>query len=331
MENKKLGSFLAGAGSTAKGFIEKSKDWAVQTIDQNDDGKFDLADVSAIAESVGGAVKKGATAVKESAEENRKRMDIKSLNPVFPDTLDQTDFLMSKLIRVTERDKKYADSDVCRGSIGFISAKGGLRVVNIFKDSLDVFGLSFYPDADCEFYYVNPADHDNYISLDDYFSYLKTVRINELQRVAQALGAKHFRVTYKEEKTSFSESKRKVQVKVAKAGSVEAGHNRTETKYSMIDVAAEMHMDGHDPHEPQLVYLLKDDNVRNLIHLRMTGGSGFHHHKISIKMSNSSGIKESDAVKIDAVLKGLKVSGNATVASEAKNESRRYLEYEIDF
>ena len=48
-------------------------------------------------------------------------------------------------------------------------------------------------------------------------------------------------------------------------------------------------------------------------------------------MSNSSGIKESDAMKIDAVLKGMKVSGNATVASEAKNESRRYLEYEIEF
>ena len=58
----------------------------------------------------------------------------------------------------------------------FLSDKGGLRVVNIFKDSLDVFGL-----------------------------YLKMIRINELQRSAQDLGAKHFKVTYKEERTSFSE------------------------------------------------------------------------------------------------------------------------------
>ena len=57
-----------------------------------------------------------------------------------------------------------------------LSDKGGLRVVNIFKDSLDVFGL-----------------------------YLKMIRINELQRAAQDLGAKHFKVTYKEERTSFSE------------------------------------------------------------------------------------------------------------------------------
>lgn len=38
-----------------------------------------------------------------------------------------------------------------------------------------------------------------------------------------------------------------------------------------------------------------------------------------------------DAVKIDAVLKGLKYVGKTTVASEVKNEARRYLEYDIEF
>lgn len=331
MGKKKISSLISDAGSAAKGFLDKTKDAAFQAMDQNDDGKLNLADVTALADSVGGVVKKGASAVREGAEESRKRIELKTLQPVFPESLDNAEFLISKLIRITDRDKKRAESDVCQGSIGYLSDKGGLRVVNIFKDSLDAFGLTFYPDSDCEFYYVNPTDRDNYICLDEYFSYLKTVRINELQRVAQDLGAKHFRVTYKEERTSFSETKGKAQIKAAKAASAETAHDASEKKYSMIDVAAEMQMDGHPPKEPKLVYLLKDDNVQNLIHLRMTGGNGFHHHKISIKLSNSSGIKESDAVKIDAVLKGMKVCGNSTVASEARNESRRYLEYEIDF
>lgn len=167
--------------------------------------------------------------------------------------------------------------------------------------------------------------------MDEYFSYLKTVRVNELQRVAQDLGAKHFRVIYKEERISFSETKAKAQAKAAGVGNAEGEHDLSEEKCSVNDVAAEMFMEGHAPQEPELVYLLKDDNVQNLIHLRMKGGDGFHHHKISIKLSNSSGLKESDAVKIDAFLKGMKVSGNATVVSEAKNESRRYFEYEINF
>lgn len=330
---KKIGGLLADAGNAAKDVLDKAKDKTILAVDQNEDGKFDMEDVSAMANAVGGAMKKGAAAVKESAEENRRKLDLKTLRPIFPDTLDQTEFLLSKFIRVTDRDKKHAESDVCQGSIGYLSDKGGLRVVNIFKDSLDIFGLSFYPDMDSEFYYVNPTDRDNYIALDEYFSYLKIVRINELQRVAQSLGAKHFKVTYKEECTSFSEVKGKSQVKVAGLGGFEGNgsHDSSERKYSMVDVAAEMFMDGHAPQMPKLVYLVKDDNIQNLIHLRMEGGEGFHHHKISIKMSNSSGIKESDAVKIDAALKGMKVSGNATVASEAKNESRRYLEYEIEF
>ena len=44
-----------------------------------------------------------------------------------------------------------------------------------------------------------------------------------------------------------------------------------------------------------------------------------------------SGLKENDAIKIDAILRGMRFAGNTTVQSEAKNEARRYLEYEIDF
>ena len=72
-------------------------------------------------------------------------------------------------------------------------------VMNIFLDSVNVYGISFYPNYDSEFYYVNPVDSDNYIVLDEYFDYLKQVRVGELQKIAQDLGAKHFRVTYKEE------------------------------------------------------------------------------------------------------------------------------------
>lgn len=331
MERKKIGNLFADAGNAAKGAIDKTKERIVRAADKNDDGKVNFEDIRVVADALGGAVKKGAEAVKEGVEENQKKMNLKALQPVFPETLDEADFSMSKLIRITDRDKKHAENDVCQGSIGFLTNKGGLRVVNLFRDSLSFYGLSFYPDAECEFYYVNPADRDNYISLDEYFSYLKIVRINELQRVAQDLGAKHFKVTYKEEAILFSTIKGAAHGKAMKAANADFEHHLEEKKYSMIDVAAEMEMTGHAPKEPTLIYLLKDDNVHNLIHLRMTGGDNFHNHRISIKMSHTLGIKEKDAIKIDAVLRGMKVAGNASVASETRNESRRYLEYEIDF
>lgn len=134
MENK-FGKFLENAGNAAKGAFDKAKEITIQAVDQND--------VTSVVNVVGDTMKKGADAVMESAEESRKRLDLKALQPIFVDTLDQTEFLMSKLIHVTERDKKHAESDVCQGSIGYMSEKGGLHVVNIFRDSIDTFGLSF--------------------------------------------------------------------------------------------------------------------------------------------------------------------------------------------
>ena len=63
-----LSGFVSGAGKAAKGLLDS----AVQTADQNDDGKFDLSDVSAIAETMGKAVKKGTQAVMVSAEEKAR-------------------------------------------------------------------------------------------------------------------------------------------------------------------------------------------------------------------------------------------------------------------
>lgn len=50
-----------------------------------------------------------------------------------------------------------------------------------------------------------------------------------------------------------------------------------------------------------------------------------------ISIGNTSGIKESDAIKIDAILKGLKYLRNTTVINEVQTEQRRYFEYEIVF
>jgi hypothetical protein len=50
-----------------------------------------------------------------------------------------------------------------------------------------------------------------------------------------------------------------------------------------------------------------------------------------LRADKMAALKEKDAVKIDAALKSMKFTGNTTVTSEAKNEARRFFEYEVDF
>lgn len=284
-----------------------------------------------MAATVGNVMKKGAQTLKETTDEKAHQLELKALQPIFLETLNDTDFLMPKFIRIAERDKKHAESEVCRGSIGFLSDQKGLHIVNIFRDSVETFSLSFYPDCDSEFYYVDPSDRDSYIALDEYFNYLKQVRISELQKIAQDLGAKHFRVTYKEEKTSFSGKKVNKKVTAKPIASVDAEQNYEDKKYSTVEIAAEMECPGHSPVKPVLKYMKYDPSIKGLVEMRMNENGPLLHQKLMIKLSNSSGLKEGEAVKIDAVLKGMKCTGNSTVVNETQNESRRYLEYEIDF
>lgn len=326
-KKSKFSGILSNVSKTAKDILDST----VHIADQNDDGKFDMNDVSVIAENVGEGVKKSAEFLKTTAEEKARMLELKALQPVFPDSLVDANFAMPKFIRVVERDKKRAESEVCQGSIGYNSDAKGLNMVNIFADSIDAFGVALYPDNDSEFYYVDPSERDKYIALDEYFSYLKIVRVNELQKLAQDLGAKHFRVTYKEEKASFTEQKVKAHTKAGPMGAGDASHESMEKKYSTVEIAAENTFDGHAPVQPQLKYLQRDPSIQNLIAMRLDENGTLYHQKFMIQLSSSCGMKESDAVKIDAVLKGLKFAGNTTVASEARNESRRYFEYEIEF
>lgn len=334
MEKKsKLEVFVSGAGKKAKGIFDS----AIQSADQNDDGKFDFADVSAIAETMGNAMKKGTQAVIESAEEKARLLELKMMQPIFPFPVENAvslvdpGFTMSRFLCVTDRDKKYTDSAVCQGSVGYISEQKDLYTVNIFRDSIDAFGVTFYPDSESDFYYVDPTNHSNYIALNDYFNYLKAVRINELKKLAQDLGAKHFRVTYKEEQTAFASKKSSLKAKATSLTTADMDRNSVEKKYSMVEIAAETSFPGHPPVTPTLKYLEKDPSIQTLVAMRMDPTSPLQHEKLVLKMSQSAGMKESDAMKIDAVLKGLKCTGNASVASEVQNESRRYLEYDIEF
>lgn len=115
-KKSKFGAIVSGAGKTARNLFDKSREFAVRAADQNDDGKLDLADVSAIAGSMGDAVKKSAQAMQENAEAAARQRELKSLQPLFPSLLDSADFSMPKFIRVADRDKKHAESEVCQGA-----------------------------------------------------------------------------------------------------------------------------------------------------------------------------------------------------------------------
>jgi len=71
------------------------------------------------------------------------------------------------LIQIVPKDKKHAESALCEGSICYISEANTIRILNVFSEFAEQFGLAFIPNADYGMYYVDPCDKKCYISLEN--------------------------------------------------------------------------------------------------------------------------------------------------------------------
>ena len=201
---KKLGKSIsekARSGlETAKDVSVRAKDAVaasagsfIQSIDQTGDGRFDREDLAEIKRQI-----------QEKDRQAKLKRDLEALNPIFVKELTDGDFFLSKMIRVAEMDKKHMASSACVGAIGHETLVKDLRIVTIYPDQSDVWGLQYYPDMNQDFYYVNPVDPSQYVAIDYFFDFLRQARVGELQRIAQDLGARFFKVTIKERKSQVT-------------------------------------------------------------------------------------------------------------------------------
>lgn len=174
---------------SVKDGIDEAKLKVVDVVDNAELDKHakELGDVAVDKAKEFGDVAVGAAQnLAEVINKGKNSWNLKRLKPIFLNDLNGMQ--CSRLVRIVEREKKF-DIDVCEGSIGYWDTCKGERWINIFKDSVSKFGLNFYPDDEVNFYYVDPTNKDNYIVLDEYFDRLKQVRVSELQKIAQDLGA----------------------------------------------------------------------------------------------------------------------------------------------
>ncbi len=323
--------------------FSKAKSAFVNKIDQNGSGSLDKEDFGIIAGNIKDAAKKAASTVvdkgkdgsaklSEMTKEYKKEADKKTLCPLFREKINSSDFSLPKMIQIEVQDKRHAENGVCSGSIGHYNTKDDITVCTIYPEFIDEFSITLCPHKTTGIYYADPVFNNKYIELDEYFDYLRIARTSELQKIAQELGAKYFKVSFKEETSSTTSNKKFSGIQVSKKANVsfEGEQTTSNNSYTSVDVAAEIHFNGQAPKKPQLAYLANSPEIKSLIDMRMNDNS-LTHQTLSIKLSKIAGIKQNDAKKIDAALSMLKVKGNCSVSSEVQKQARTILEYEIEF
>lgn len=287
--------------------------------------------------NVSNAVQDGSKQFGEYLDKKSYENDRKTLCPFFREDLAAETFVLPTMIRIVDYDKRR-ENRACEGSIGFMTTTPEMNALNIYTEFAPMLNITFYPFLREGAYYVDPCHPDFYISLDEYFSYLKKVRVDELEMIAQDLGAKHIKIVLKEQRKNSAKQSDQVNVGVngfklfgfGFNGSYDSSNSET----TSLEVAAEIDFAGHStPVEPKPVYFKHESDINSLIRMRMTPGN---ENKIlsktySFKYSNSSGISVKEAVKIDAVIKKMNCDVGVSILNEATFENGIILEYSIAF
>lgn len=299
---------------------------------------------SVVADGAREKAKDGLDVAREKAKDGSERvneikndLDKKIYRPLNEETILSGEFESPLIIRLLDKNP-YISKESCKDAVGFDSTIAKNNVLELVKGVYPENKFKFYPNLSGQIYLRNPYVKDMYIALNSYFEYIKKSRVAELKMIADKLGAKYVKITYKEsekkfvsldasgkEEYSLGIGKKKVHQKENMSINIEQNNLRE------IEVASKNEFEGHNnPVRPELIYFKDEGSIEQLIESRL-GNNPITSKSYMIKYNRSSDLNLSLAAGIDAVLGKLRMEASASVKSEVEKENRMYLEYEIKF
>lgn len=298
------------------------------------------------------AIKKGRLAKDFAADNIRIMADrfrdekqkalLKKYRPVFPGEYMSDSFSIPNMI-VISTDTDRRDIEVCRGAIGWIETAKNTDILFLYENFVTDSGLSFIPVANTDtVYYVDNFDRNRYIKLDSYFDIMQSSKLAELEHIAFSLGAKRYTIEEVNSTKGISAARKKAAEKIGihigpgkKEQNVSAHIEKESVSMSnrLVRKSAEF-SGGGEPVYPNLRWFRHDDNINNLIDMRLSGrikNNDMKRYSIDLEGSDYSSISSSAAAKIDTVVSKLNIGGNYDISEKCKNESSHKLVFDIEF
>ena len=267
--------------------------------------------------------KDGAAAIKEDFDRAR-------IKPVTLNEIKESAFRIPRMIYIVS-DDKYSDHYVMKDAVGHIEREKGMEYLILYSKYAESIGCDFYPMVN-EFYiyYVDPCFPRRYICLNDYFEFIEKAKVSEMNIVAQKIGAKHLDLELTEERRLFFSKKAKVKG-ITKFGDAEVDGHYAKEETKVIKSIGHADFNGQKPERPELVYLKNEEEIKQLIELRLNENNQIKSKEFQFKYNSTTGINTMNAAKVDAVLKKIGIKTKNTISSKAEEENRRYFKYSVKF
>lgn len=277
---------------------------------------------------------------KEFSEKQKQEAYLKRLekyNPLFIDEYKSEEFVVPNIIIfVDEGDRKNVD--VCQGAIGWKHNENNTDMLFLYNNGLELNEYQFYPAKTDGVFVVDSFDKNRYIRVDMVFSKAHEERMAELKQVAYSLGAKNCSIEITESNVEVQTDKNSKGMKIGlpkKLGNVGNQNEALTTNASSIKRTGKIvaEFDGNnEPVQPNLKWFANDDNIKNLIEMRLSKGNSIKSEIIELAGSSSATMTQKTACAIDGALNkfvSAKVSSN--IEKQAQREQNSTLLFIVEF
>ena len=310
--------------------IKFDKEKSVKALSNLAQGTVDLSKKTAA------NVKTSVAAMREKSKAEEYERRIKKYNPLFPEQYQNESFKVPNIVVIVD-DAIRKGIDVCEGAIGWLGNETNEEVLYLYDEAVAESGITFIPAPICNAVYcVDHFDRGRFIQADCIFARTLKEKLDELQNIAECLGAKYCSILVGETSRSSKTKSSSSSFGISKSGvgentSSENEQHNASDKYQRGHVEVRFG-EAHPPKRPTLKWFQYDDSIVNLVETCCTGKRRVEEMTLELSGSTSTTMSQSTACAIDGVMgKSLKVKGGVSMQQEAQNEFQSVLNFHTVF
>ncbi|MCQ2467051.1 MAG: hypothetical protein MJ166_05990 [Clostridia bacterium] len=258
---------------------------------------------------------------------------LESSRPVSIEELNSDGFEFPTMIKIVDRSTRSKD-DLYNTAAGWIENKSN-QVLFLYQKFVDECEKEFIPAPDNEtVFYYDPNCPSKYISVETYFEEILDSKLAELERIAFAIGAKHYRVELRKS-SSYSESRKDSQHHKAGvavfSGETGLDTEKDQSKKTSFDVLAEATLEKNNtPFRPELKWFKNSDRILNLIDMACSGKE-LTEYKVGLKCSKILTMSATAAANIEATYCKIGGSSSLGYSKKVKEEMHQEFLYILEF
>ncbi|MBQ4618116.1 MAG: hypothetical protein IJB27_07075 [Clostridia bacterium] len=295
-----------------------------------------------LGKKVGASTKAGVEALVEKSKADSQERRLKKYNPLFPEQYQSESFHIPNIIAIVD-DAVRRDIDVCEGAIGWLDKDSGEEVLCLYDEAVEFSGIQFIPAPICNaVYYVDRFDRNRFIQADCIFSRTLKEKVDELQHIAECLGARSCLIEMVESSGNLVSNQIAVDAEISKkgargkaaenyGGAMEYGSVNANSRMQNGRVEAKFKW-FRSPQHPTLKWFAHDDGILHLVDTCCSGKRAVKEITVEVFGSTVTTMSQSVACAIDGVV-GKIFSGKANVSVEklAQKEYNSKLMFYVKF